>query len=201
MGVSMAYSKYVLVAICLMTTAVYSQDGITVLQSDYYPSTQPTSYPFLAGRQLAVEPEVIHTQGTIAAPGCCMPLVPTLAQGIRDTLNALLPCRGMRRGAYRGLLFSERFYETGCCGASVTVPSGVIIDSEQAPTPAQPTPEPELVVPEAIDSAIRFQPLPSRPSVTTKNEIRPVSASNLINATTTPSSQSVLRIPDNPLRR
>ena len=199
----MAYSKLVLIAVCLLTTSVYSQDGITVLQNDYYPAAQPTSYPFLVGRQLSPATEIMHSSPpAMMNSGCCMPIVPTLAQGIRDTVNALLPCRGIRRRAFHGLLFSERFYETSCCGSNVTAHPGGVIDTGQAPTPAQPSQEPELVVPETIDSAIRFQPLPSRPSVTGGYDIRPVSGSILINATTTSQTpKSILRIPDNPLRR
>ena len=202
-GVSMAYSKLVLIAVCVLTTSVYSQDGITVLQNEYYPAAQPTSYPFLVGRQLSPATEIMHSSPpAMINSSCCVPIVPTLGQGIRDTINALLPCRGIRRRAYPGLLFSERFYETSCCGSNVTTHSEAHIDTGQAPTPAQPSQEPELVVPETIDSAIRFQPLPSLPSVNSGNEIRPVSGSNVINATTTsPTTQSILRIPDNPLRR
>ena len=199
----MAYSRLVLIAVCFLTTSVYSQDGITLPQKEYYPAAQPIGYPFLLGRQHAPTAQVIHSSSTaMINSGCCMPLVPTLAQGIRDTLNALLPCRGMRRGAHHGLLFSERFYETSCCGGNVTPHTGGNLDTEQSPTPAQPNQEPELVVPETIDSAIRFQPLPSRPSVTGGYDIRPVSGSILINATTTSQTpKSILRIPDNPLRR
>ena len=197
----MSYSKLVLIIVFCITTSGYSQDGITVVQNGYYPAAQSTSYPFLGGRKLAVASEFMHSPTAIAEPGCCMPLIPTLAQGIRDTINALLPCRGVRRGAHSGLLFSERFYESSCCGGSVEVHSGSIIESDQTPTPAQPSEEPELVVPESIDSAIRFQPLPTGPRATTKNEIRPVSGRTLISrAATSPSTQSVLQIPYNPLR-
>ena len=75
----MAYSKLVLIAVCVLTTSVYSQDGITVLQNEYYPAAQPTSYPFLVGRQLSPATEIMHSSPpAMINSSCCVPIVPHL---------------------------------------------------------------------------------------------------------------------------
>ena len=78
-------------------------------------------YDAEATRAIQHSPSAVHYD---AGPGCA-PLLPTIAEGLRNTLNCLLPCRatgglglggpllGNRRG---GGLFSVRFYESCGCG-------------------------------------------------------------------------------------
>ena len=104
--------KYALPIICLFivfTSPALSQDAINA--GVYYPPSKAINYPFLASTSVSTASAGIstinnHTAGNTA---CCAPLLPTIAQGIRDTFSAIFPCRGIRRQAGQGLLFSARF--------------------------------------------------------------------------------------------
>ena len=179
------------------------QDGIQIANGDYYQSTVVSSQPFLRGKTAISER--IGTLGSPIVSGecssCCTPLLPTIAQGIRDTFNLLLPCRGVRRHPGQGLLFSARFYESGCCGTSMGTEE-VIIESGGEPTPATITPMPEEVTPEELGSAVHFRrlpaPIPTRSTTTPPTRVRPISGEVII------STESTLRTstyPSNPLRR
>lgn len=155
--------KYALPIICLFivfTSPALSQDAINA--GVYYPPSKAINYPFLASTSVSTASAGIstinnHTAGNTA---CCAPLFPTIAQGIRDTFSAIFPCRGIRRQAGQGLLFSARFYEGSCCNKHI--PSGeVILGPAGEPTPATEIPVPEEIEPELIEDSVRFRPLPS----------------------------------------
>ncbi|MBA62946.1 MAG: hypothetical protein CMJ76_11330 [Planctomycetaceae bacterium] len=201
--------KYVCkIGLLVMLIAVpsYGQDGIRTTPNEYYGTSKPVNYPFLAGRNTMMplrhslgSQTVMHESGS-----CCAPLLPTVAQGIRDTFSALFPCRGMRRLPGQGLLFSVRFYESGCCGSS-SVPSGIILESGGEPTPAQPAPVPEEIEPEIIDGSTQFHRLPKNHSKTdiihNTSRIIPISGASVIPSDTVIESLKNSEYPVNPLRR
>lgn len=192
--------------ISLFSVPVFGQDGIVTSNAEYYAPLARQYSPFLAGRRIA-----LHGSPTVTGPveqtdchSCCTPLLPTVAQGIRNTFQALFPCYGTRRTGGQGLLFSARFYESSCCGSTIHG-GNVLIETDQQPTPAKPTPTPEEVTPEIIDGSVQFRRLPAtgRPatSSTVPGTIRPVSGdASLTNRarTTTPTNGGY---PPNPLRQ
>ena len=191
------------VLLLFIVAPLLGQDGIPMANSGYYHSTVVNSTPFLRGKTLLSE-----RIGTLGAPvvssdcnSCCNPLLPTIAQGIRDTFNLLLPCRGVRRHPGQGLLFSARFYEAGCCGTEMG--SGdVIIETGDEPTPATITPMPEEVTPQDLGSAVQFRRLPAttatRSTLPVPARVRPISGQVIIATESTP---NVTVVPINPLRR
>ena len=144
-------------AFCEDANAQYLSNG-----SSYYSPRVASALPALSSAQglETVEPEAVSGNEVLGG-NCCQPLIPTIAQGIRDTLRAVFPCWGVRRPYPLGsrLLISERFYHggisSGCgCGHSQ---GGVIYGGESiAPTPVQEMP----ATPEVDESAIRQQYLP-----------------------------------------
>lgn len=100
----------------------------------------------------------------------CAPLLPTIAEGLRNTLNCLLPCRSSRPLAIggallgrRGGLFSVRFHDG--CGCGIPVPQcgcgiRVIEGHPVLPTPAGGIPQVNPPKPVPDSSAIYY----SRPS-------------------------------------
>jgi hypothetical protein len=100
----------------------------------------------------------------------CASLLPTIAEGLRNTLNCLLPCRGSRPLAIggpllgrRGGLFSVRFYDG--CGCGIPVPQcgcgiRVIEGHPVLPTPAGDIPQVNPPKPVPDSSVIYY----SRPS-------------------------------------
>ncbi len=109
-----------------------------------------------------------------AGPGCA-PLLPTIAEGLRNTLNCLLPCRGSRPLAIggpllgrRGGLFSVRFYDG--CGCGIPVPQcgcgiRVIEGLPGLPTPAGDIPQVNPPKPVPDSSAIYYNRPSSRTAV------------------------------------
>jgi len=179
------------------------QDGIQMANGDYYHSTVVSSQPFLRGKIPATSRISTLGRPVVSADfnSCCTPLLPTIAQGIRDTFNLLLPCRGVRTHSGQGLLFSARFYESGCCGSNMG--SGeVIIESGGEPTPATITPMPEEITPEELGSAVLFRRLPAKvPTPSTSSgptQVRPISGEVIISVE---SSSRASAYPSNPLRR
>ena len=91
---------------------------------------------------LVTPPEVIYGPTSGSAP-----LIPTIAEGIRNTINCLFPCRdglalGLGNRSMRpplgSRLFSVRFYEG--CGCGIPIPScGCGIEFIEG-VPTQPTP-------------------------------------------------------------
>jgi hypothetical protein len=186
-----------------------AQDGIRSVQTEYYSSTKSLNYPFLTGNSANRNTEIITSQRPVAnAPmvvshqgSCCAPLLPTLTQGLRDTINALLPCRGMRGLSGRGLLFSERFYSSGCCGSPMNGQEVIIEPAGQQPTPATPDSVPETVEPEIIDDSVLYRRIPkSTPTVNNSmsRDIRTISGNQVIIRS---NPQQDVTIPINPLRR
>lgn len=116
-----------------------------------------------------ITPEMAPAVSYRSSPGCA-PLLPTIAEGIRNTLNCLLPCRGSRPLAIggpllgrRGGLFSVRFYDG--CGCGIPVPQcgcgiRVIEGLPGLPTPAGDIPQVNPPKPVPDSSAIYY----NRPS-------------------------------------
>lgn len=146
-----------LFAFCEDANAQYLSNG-----SSYYSPRVASALPALSSAHglETVEPEAISGNEVLGG-NCCQPLIPAIAQGIRDTIRAVLPCWGVRRPYPLGsrLLISERFYHGGVstgCGCGHTH-GGVVYEGESiAPTPVQEMP----ATPEVDESAIRQQYLP-----------------------------------------
>ena len=128
---------------------------------------QPTVYYGQAAAPVSQQGTSVVHYG--AGPGCA-PLLPTIAEGLRNTLNCLLPCRaggglrlggpllGNRRG---GGLFSVRFYENcGCglpsprCGCGIQIMEGQL----GVPVPAGDIPQVNPPKPVPDSSTYYFQP-------------------------------------------
>ncbi len=144
----------------------YVQSGLPLLAPNTSSSTAARYYDDKA----PVIPEGIpHAVSYRSAPGCA-PLLPTIAEGLRNTLNCLLPCRGSRPlgigGSLlgrRGGLFSVRFYDG--CGCGVPVPQcgcgiQIIEGIPGLPTPAGDLPQVNPPKPIPDSSVIYY----SRPS-------------------------------------
>lgn len=99
------------------------------------------------------------------APGCA-PLLPTIVEGLRNTLNCLLPCRGSRPLGIggpllgrRGGLFSVRFYDGCGCGIQVSQCGcgiGVIEGIPGVPMPAGDIPQVNPPKPVPDSSAVYY---------------------------------------------
>ena len=129
---------------------------------EYYAPRLASNLPALTGAHggEAIQPEVL-TGNEVLGGNCCQPLIPTIAQGIRDTLQAVFPCWGVRRPNLLGsrLFISERFHHgtiMGGCGCG-TPHGGVIYQGDvSSPTPVEELP----ATPEVDESAIRQHYLP-----------------------------------------
>jgi hypothetical protein len=185
------------------------QEGLPSPGHSYYQPRVATNYPLLTGNRIPASESIVGPTETVVGGigrtgfgcGCGIPLIPALAQGLRDTLDCIFPCRGMNRG--RGLFFSERFYGSNCYGCGPVLP-GVIYETGPAdgPTPAksieevpaQPAPPISSVLP---SSQGRFPAnLPVGNGVGS-GMVRPVNYSVPI----LPNASRLSTIPDNPLRR
>lgn len=190
------------------TALLMGQDGVLVEQGEYYSPATRSGYPFLSGRvrTYPVSEHVVVPGPVSNCNTCCNPLLPTVAQGIRDTINSLLPCRGIRRMPGHRLLFSHRFHEGSCCGdVHHHGHEEVILESGDEPTPADSPSGSEEVTPEIIDSGVQYRRLPvnsaRNTSIGSVSSIRTVSGESLIR--TVPGNDSGVSesYPDNPLRR
>ena len=199
----MRYIVTITICFSIFTMPIIAQEGMN--PRAYYPSSRAINYPFLASNSNALQPASgsVVASSLMESSDCCQPLLPTIAQGIRDTFNALLPCRGVRRTPGNGLFFSARFYESGCCGNQVSS-GGVIIDSIGEPTPANGGTMPEEVSPEIIEDAVQFRRLPSdqSPTVITAlpTEFRRVSSQIQVQTYKQQSEATKKNYPANPLR-
>jgi len=195
----------------ILSTCSWSmaQDGVLNGQRSYYDTVpRSASYPFLGGtahRTTVVAPhEVHHVEGQIEC-GCGLAIIPALAQGLRDTLDCLFPCRGLNRG--RGLLFSHRFDNGGCHGCG-RVGHGVVYehDGDGEPTPAQPaeivpaTPAAGLRPYRVPDDQSAFNHPPTRPGASLHPENTVIRPANFRIPVTVHAIERPL-IPENPLRR
>ena len=195
----------IIITVLLFSVAgpLLGQDGIQMANGDYYNSTAVSSQPFLRGKTALSERISALASPVVSTDcnSCCTPLLPTIAQGIRDTFNLLLPCRGVRRHPGLGLLFSARFYESGCCTTDMGV-GEVIIESGGEPTPARTTPMPEVGIPEDLGNDVQFRRLPATtptPSISrAPTRVRPISGQVIISTESTPKGS---HYPSNPLRR
>tara|TARA_B100000686_G_scaffold240663_1_gene249193 strand:- start:144 stop:968 length:825 start_codon:yes stop_codon:yes gene_type:complete len=138
------------------------QAQFTPTSPEYYAPRVASIFPALSAAHSgeSVSPEVL-TGNQVLGGNCCQPLIPTIAQGIRDTLQAVFPCWGVRRPHPLGsrLFISERFHHgtiMGGCGCG-TPHGGVIYQGEvSSPTPVEELP----ATPEVDESAIRQNYLP-----------------------------------------
>ena len=197
----MKYIVTITVLFSIFTTPILSQEGIN--PGAYYPTSRSINYPFLTSNANASQSTSVVSSPVIQSGDCCQPLLPTIAQGIRDTFNALLPCRGVRRQSGNGLFFSARFYEPSCCGNQFST-GEVILDSVGEPTPANGGTIPEEVSPEIIQDSVQFRRLPSdnSPSVITKSPPALRSVSSQIHVQTYERQTGAIKreYPINPLR-
>ncbi len=156
-----------LVAVCAvfmvsLFTVESVQAQFTPTTPQYYAPRVAINLPALSAAHgvESVQPEAL-TGNDVLGGNCCQPLIPTIAQGIRDTLQAVFPCWGVRRPHPLGsrLFISERFHHgtmMGGCGCG-TPHGGVIYEGEvTSPTPVQELP----ATPEVDESAIRQHYLP-----------------------------------------
>lgn len=178
----------------------HGQEGLPTSSESYYQPRVAMNYPMLAGNRISAGETITGSTLSVSGDtglighdcGCGLPLLPALAQRLRDTLDYILPCRG------RGLFFSERFYGSNCQGCDRVMP-GVIYDSVplEGPTPATQFEEiPSKVVP--TTSSV----LPSTSGFPVGNGVRstlvrPVNYS----IPSLPNARGIPSIPDNPLRR
>lgn len=140
-------------------------------------AAQPTYYSSAQAAQAAqAEGQPVVTDTIIpsyASGGHCLPLIPTLAQGVRDALNCLFPCRdgsplglGLGQAPRRGL-FSVRFHESFGCGHAVPgCGCGHSVIYEGTPSP-MPTPAvgPTVDPPKPLaDPSAYYGPAPSIPA-------------------------------------
>lgn len=155
------------VAVCAvftvgLLTSEYAQAQFAPSTPEYYAPRVASNFPALTAAHgvESVQPEALSGNEVLGA-SCCQPLIPTIAQGIRDTLRAVFPCWGVRRPYPLGsrLFISERFHHgsmIGGCGCG-TSHGGVIYEGEvTSPTPVQELP----ATPEVDESAVRQQYLP-----------------------------------------
>ena len=176
------------------------QEGLPTENKSYYQPHVAMNYPLLSGNRFSsVDPTLGSTitggadTGLINQDcGCDLPLLPALAQGLRDTINLIFPCRG------RGLLFSERFYGGNCHGCGHVMP-GVIYETAplEGPTPARSLEE----IP-SKEAPTTSSVLPSVSGFSVGNgvrstKVRPVNYS----VPSLPNGRGIPSIPHNPLRR
>jgi hypothetical protein len=196
MGISCLAVALLGVGICQTS----GQEGLPTPNSSYYQPGMSMNYPMLAGNRVSTGGTLDGSIETIVGDigcGCGIPLLPALAQGIRDTLHCIFPFRGMNRP--RGLFFSERFYGANCngCGQSM---HGVIYETSpiESPTPAKSSEEiPAKVAPKTSSVLSNDQGGVTVGSGVRSSLVRPVNYST----PSLPNIGGVRSIPDNPLRR
>jgi len=137
-------------------------------------TAQPTNYNSAQAAQAEGQPVVTDTIiPSYDGGGHCLPLIPTLTQGVRDALNCLFPCRdgsplglGLGQAPRRGL-FSVRFHESfGCGHAEPGCGCGHSVIYEGTPLP-MPTPAvgPTVDPPKPLaDPSAYYGPAPSIPA-------------------------------------
>ena len=178
----------------------HGQEGLPTSSESYYQPRVAMNYPLLSGNRISASETIAGTTVTVGGDtglighdcGCGIPLLPALAQGLRNTFDCIFPCRG------RGLFFSERFYGSNCHGCDRVIP-GVIYESVplEGPTPAKVIEEiPSKVLP------TRSSVLPSTSGFPVGNGVRstlvrPVNYS----VPSLPNGRGIPSIPHNPLRR
>ncbi|MBT4694935.1 MAG: hypothetical protein HOB73_16485 [Planctomycetaceae bacterium] len=210
----MQYKQVVVscLALVLLSGGMYQthgQEGLPSAASPYYQPRVAINYPLLAGNRVSASEPITEPMETVVGElgqlgtgcGCGIPLLPALAQGLRDTLDCIFPCRGMNRG--RGLFFSERFYGANCHGCERVSP-GVIYESGTigVPTPAKPIEEVPAIMAPATSSVLpspaeRFPVVVPIGNGVRTSMVRPVQYS----APSLPTTRGVSTIPNNPLRR
>ena len=187
----------------------HGQEGLPSPNSSYYQPRVAMNYPLLAGNRVSGSESIVGFPETVIGDigpigcecGCGIPLLPALAQGLRDTLNCIFQCRGMIRG--RGLFFSARFYGSSCYGCDQEMP-GVIYETIplEGPTPAKSIEEvPAKVAPTTSSvlsgAAGRFPVVIPVGNGVRSGMVRPINYS----VPSLPNARRVPSIPDNPLRR
>lgn len=158
--------KRFVVACAVLALSLWSTESVDAqfapATPEYYAPRVASAFPALTAAHgvESVQPEAL-TGNQVLAGNCCQPLIPTIAQGIKDTLQAVFPCWGVRRPFPLGsrLLISERFHQgstLGGCGCGQTH-GGIIYQNEiSSPTPVQELP----ATPEIDESAVRTHYLP-----------------------------------------
>ncbi len=161
----MKYALTIIFVLTVITSPGLSQDGIN--GGLYYAPSKAVNYPFLTSASVASELPTVSAVDNhlMGSADCCPALLPTIAQGIRDTFNALLPCRGLRRQPGHGLLFSARFHQSSCCTNHLQSRE-VILGPAGEPTPATEAVIPEEIEPERIEDSVRFRRLPAETAPT-----------------------------------
>ena len=187
----------------------HGQEGLPSPNGSYYQPRVAMNYPMLAGNRVSGIESIVGSPETVIGDigpigcecGCGIPLLPALAQGLRDTLNCIFPFRGMIRG--RGLFFSERFYGSSCYGCDQVMP-GVIYETVplEGPTPAKSIEEvPAKIAPTTSSvlpgAAGRFPVVIAVGNGVRSGMVRPINYS----VPSLPNARRVPSIPDNPLRR
>ena len=185
------------------------QEGLPSPSRSYYQPRVASNYPMLAGNRIIAGNEITLEAETVSADtisigvgcGCGIHLLPALAQGLRTTLDRILPYRGTHRG--QGLFFSHRFYSSNCCGCEEVTP-GIIYESDpsQIPTPAKSieeipskvAPTTSLILPPRSD---RNYSTVSVGNIGLRGTVRPVQ----YNVPLLTTGSRVPSIPHNPLRR
>jgi len=197
-------------AVALLSVGICETRGQEGLPSpSYYQPRIAMNYPMLTGNRILASESIVGPPETVVdgisgtgfGCGCGIPLLPALAQGLRDTLDCILPCRGMNRG--RGLFFSERFYGSNCNGCGQVMP-GVIYETGPAdsPTPAKSIEEVPAQLAPPISSVLpssqgRFPANFPVGNGVRSGMVRPINYSVPI----LPNARRLSSIPDNPLRR
>ncbi len=178
----------------------HGQDGLPTPSEAYYQPRVAMNYPMLSGNRISASETIVDSTVTVSGNpglvghgcGCGLPLLPALAQGLRDTLDCIFPCRG------RGLFFSERFYGSNCHGCDRVMP-GVIYETVplEGPTPAKSIEEvPSKVLPSTSSVLPSVSGFPVGNGVRS-TLVRPVN----YRVPSLPNGRGIPSIPDNPLRR
>ena len=161
--------------VCAVMMALPWMDSSALFAQGYVQADLPLVAPgtsaataarYYDGKSPVITETLPPPVGYRSSPGCA-PLLPTIAEGLRNTLNCLLPCRGGSRPlgiggsllGRRGGLFSVRFYDG--CGCGVPVPQcgcGIrIIEGHHGiPTPAEGIPQVNPPKPVPDSSAIYY---------------------------------------------
>lgn len=179
---------------------LHGQEGVPMQNESYYQPRVALNYPLLSGNHVSASESIVGSTINVRGEtglvghdcGCGLPLLPALAQGLRDTLECIFPCRG------RGLFFSERFYGANCHDTGRVAPSVIYETSPlEGPTPAKSIEEiPAKSIPttsSALPSSSRF-PVGNGVRSTM---VRPVN----YRIPSLPNSRAIPTIPDNPLRQ
>ena len=201
-----------LLAVALLTVGIcetHGQEGLPSSGGSYYQPRVAMNYPMLSGNRISAGESILASTDTVVGDfgrigsecGCGIPLLPALAQGLRDTLDCIFPCRGLNRG--RGLFFSERFYGSNCHGCGQMMP-GVIYETGpiEVPTPARSIEEVPAKAAPTTSSVLpsasgRFPVVIPVGNGVRSSMVRPVHYSVPI----LPNASRMSSIPNNPLRR